>query len=149
MHTAKQFSIASVNKPGRLTAVLEAMRKEKVEIEALAVMDARHTLRFVPNEADAAAGALTAINVPYDMHDVLVVELPNQAGAYPHLCERLAAAHLEMDYSYSSCRPGKRAAMAVVKVNDLTKAQRLLSESNANGTKRKPVKRPPARRLAG
>ena len=145
MQIAKQFSVGAVNKPGRLGLVLEALRKEKVELVGLAIMDTsgRHALRFVPNDPQLASSALETVNVDFSTHDVLLVELPNQPGAYPHLCERLAAGHLEMDYSYVATRGSHRGGTAIVKVNDLAKAQRVLSEPNQNGhTKKLPRRRP-------
>ena len=48
--------------------------------------------------------------------------------------ERLAAEHLNIDCAYCSLNGGKKAkgaALAVIKVNDLAKAQRVLSENGA------------------
>ena len=39
MEIARQFSVALVNKPGRLAAVLTALSKEKVGIRTFTVMD--------------------------------------------------------------------------------------------------------------
>lgn len=147
MQTVKQFSVRSVNKPGRLTAVLEALSKEKVDLAGLAVTDDRHTLRFVPasNDAQRAEAALQQAGVHFETHDVLLVELPKQTGAYVHLCQRLAASHLEMDYTYAGGSGVRGTLAAIVKVNNLAKAQKVLSESAAsNGvaTKKLPRRRP-------
>ena len=76
--------------------------------------------------------------------DVLLVEIPSQPGGFRKICEKLAAEHLNIDYAYCSFNAGgkqKGGVLAVIKVNDLSKAQRLLSE---NGTARKkmPFRRP-------
>jgi hypothetical protein len=147
MQTAKQLSVSLVNKPGRLADVLMALSKGKVNIRALAVMDSgdRGTVRFVPDDDDAATAAkvLEKINVRFEGTDVLLVEIPSQPNGFRKVCERLAAEHLNIDYAYHSDNVGKAklGALAVVKVNDLAKAQRVLSE---NGTSRKkmPFRRP-------
>jgi hypothetical protein len=87
---------------------------------------------------------LDRISIRYDAADVLLVEIPSQSGGFRKICERLAAEHLNLDYAYCSFNGGKKAkggVLAVIKVNDLAKAQRLLSE---NGTTRKrlPFRRP-------
>jgi len=117
-----------------------------VELQALAVMDAgqRGALRFVPHDAEAAKAALERINVPFEMVDVLLVEISNQHGGFRNVCERLAAEHLSIDYAYCAFGGGhktKGGGLAVFKVNDRSKAQRVLS---ANGVSKKPQ---PFRRL--
>ena len=151
MQTAKQLSVSLVNKPGRLAAMMTALSKEKVNFRALAVMDSgeRGTVRFVPGEFDTAVEVLQGMNVHYDVADVLLVEVPSQAGAFRRICEKLAAEHLNIDYAYCSFAPSKGSKMgvlAVVRVNDLVKAQRVLSENGATTVSRTP--RRPGRRPA-
>ena len=145
MQTAKQLSVMLVNKPGRLAALLAALNKEKVNLRAFSVMDSRErgTLRFVPDDFSAATRVLEKINLRCDAADVLLVEVPNQSGAFRKICERLAAEHLNIDYAYCSWDSGRGAKgggmLAVIKVNDLAKAQRVLSE---NGTTTRRSSRP-------
>jgi hypothetical protein len=146
MQTAKQLSVTLVNKPGRLAATLAALHKEKVNVLALTVTESgeRGMLRFVPDDAALAASALETINVRYDLADVLLVEVAHQSGAFARICERLASEHLNIDYAYSSFTVSKKAkgGLAVVKVNDLAKASRVLS-SDVNGQRAKPGGRRP------
>ncbi len=143
MQTAKQLSVSLVNKPGRLADVLMALSKGKINFRALAVMDSgdRGTVRFVPDDVDAAMAVLEKINVRFDVAEVLLADIPSQPGGFRKVCERLAAEHLNIDYAYHSDSLAKGAALAVIRVNDLAKAQRILSE---NGTSRKkmPFRRP-------
>ena len=129
MQTAKQLSVSLVNKPGRLAGMMTALGKEKVNFLALSVMDSgeRGCVRFVPDNLDAAMQILQDLNVHYDAADVLLVEVPSQTGAFRKICEKLAGEHLNIDYAYCSFSPGKGSktgVFAVVKVNDLVKAQR-------------------------
>jgi hypothetical protein len=149
MQTAKQLSVSLVNKPGRLAAMLTALGKEKVNFRALSVMDSgdRGTVRFVPEDIDTAMEVLQGMNVHYDVADVLLVEIPSQNGAFRKICEKLAAEHLNIDYAYCSFAPSKGSKMgvlAVVRVNDLVKAQRVLGEtgSTVSRTPRRPGRRP-------
>jgi hypothetical protein len=146
MQMAKQLSVSLVNKPGRLADMLTALNKGKVNFRALAVMDSgeRGTVRFVPDDVQAAASVLERINIRYETADVLLVEISSQPGGFRKICEKLAAEHLNIDYAYCSFNGGGRqkgGVSAVIKVNDLAKAQRVLSE---NGTARKkmPFRRP-------
>jgi hypothetical protein len=145
MQMAKQLSVSLVNKPGRLADVLMALSKGKVNLRALVVMDSgeRGTVRFVPDDPDAAIAALEKLNVRVEGTDVLMVEIPSQPNGFPKVCERLAAEHLNIDYAYRSDSVGKAkgGAVAVIKVNDLAKAQRVLSINGA-GRKKLPFRRP-------
>lgn len=139
MQTAKQLSVSLVNKPGRLADMLAALNKGKVNFRALSVMDSgdRGTVRFVTDDVDAATTVLDKMNMRYEAADVLVVEVPSQAGAFRNICEKIAAEHLNIDYAYCSFNVGgkqKGGVSAVIRVNDLAKAQRVLGE---NGTVRK------------
>lgn len=147
MQTAKQLSVMLVNKPGRLAALLAALNKEKVNLRALCVMDSgeRGTLRFVPDDFAAAAEVLEKINIRFEASDVLLVEVPSQSGAFRRICERLAADHLNIDYAYCSFDSGggaKGGVVAVIKVNNLAKAQRVLSENGATTRRTRPGRRP-------
>jgi hypothetical protein len=117
-----------------------------VSFRALAVMDCgeRGTLRFVPDDAAVAEEVLENMSIRYDATDVLLVEMPNQPGGFRKVCERLAAEHLNIDYAYCAFDGAGRAKggmLAVIKVNDLAKAQRVLSE-NATVRKKMPFRRP-------
>jgi hypothetical protein len=142
MQTAKQLSVSLINKPGRLVDVLTALTRGKVTLRALTVMDAhdRGAIRLVPNNGDieAATKILDQMNVHHESADVLLVELPSHAGGFRRICEKLAAEHLNIDYAYCSFNGGGKpggGAVAIFKVNDLAKAQRVLGE-NGNGRKK-------------
>jgi len=144
METAKQISVSLVNKPGRLAALLSDLNKEKVNFRALAVMDSgeRGTLRFVPDDFAVATAVLERSSLRFDATEVLLIEIPQQPGGFRKICERLASGHLNIDYAYSSINGGgKSGSLAVFKLNDLTKAQRVLSE-NGTSRRKKPGRRP-------
>lgn len=147
MRTAIQLSVSLVNKPGRLADMLTALAKGKVNFQALSVMDSggRGTVRFVPDDTHSAVEVLDAMNVSYESAEVLLAEIPNQSGGFRKICERLASEHLNIDYAYCSLNCSKKAqggVLAVIKVNDLAKAQRLLSENGSAGRRRPPMRRP-------
>jgi hypothetical protein len=149
MQTAKQLSVSLVNKPGRLAAMMTTLSKEKVNFQALSVMDSgeRGTVRFVPDNLEAAMEVLQGLNVHYDVADVLLVDVPSQSGAFRKICEKLAAEHLNIDYAYCAFAAGKgskNGIFAVVRVNDLVKAQRVLGETGntVSRTPRRPGRRP-------
>jgi hypothetical protein len=138
METAKQVSVSLVNKPGRLSALLTALAKDKVSLRALAVMDSgdRGAVRFVPDDLPVAVAVLEKMNTRFEVADVLLVELPPQPGAFRRICERLASEHLNIDYAYCSFSRPKGGELAVVRVNDLAKAQKVLAENGTTSRRR-------------
>lgn len=147
MRVSKQLSVTLVNKPGRLANVLSDLTKEKVSCVALSVMNAgdRGTLRIVPDDLDAATEVLEKNNIRFEATDVLLAPISAQNGAITKVCERLAAEHLNIDYVYcalGSQGRGKGAGVVVIKVNDLAKAQRVLSENVAPARRKLPTRRP-------
>ena len=147
MQTSKQLSVTLVNKPGRLANVLSALTKEKVNCLAMSVMNTgdRGTLRIVPDDVNAATEVLEKMNIRFELADVLLAPVPSQNGALSKVCERLAAEHMNIDYVYcalGSHGKSKGGGLVVIKVNDLAKAGRILSE-NGGATRRKlPGRRP-------
>lgn len=147
METAKQVSVKLVNKPGRLAQLLDSLAKAKVRCRALVVMDSgdRGTVRFVPADSDRAIKVVEQLNVPYEVADVLLVDIPKQPGGFRKICEKLAEHHLNIDYAYHSFGNEvgqKGGGIAVIKVNDLNKAQRVLSNNETAGKQRASVRRP-------
>jgi hypothetical protein len=146
METAKQLSVSLVNKPGRLAAMLAGLSKGKVALRALAVMDSgdRGTVRFVPNDFASAVSVLKTLGISHQATNVLLVDVPRQVGAFRSVCERLAADHLNIDYAYSSfSEGGVKGGLAVIKVNNIPKAQQVLAENGASSAR----KQFPTRRL--
>jgi hypothetical protein len=149
MRTAKQLSVPLVNRPGRLAAVLESLAKEKAHALALSVMDTgtQATLRLIPDDLDAAVSALKMAGVKFVADDVLLLEANHRTGGMQKICRRLAEEHLNIDYVYAAlgASGNKTSNLVVIRVNDLAKAQRVLSESaspNGERPKKRPTRRP-------
>jgi hypothetical protein len=149
MRTGKQLSVPLANRPGRLSAVLAAMAKEKVRVDAFCVMDSdtHSVLRFVPDNVEKAGRALASINLEFETTEVLLVELNGQTGGMPRVCQRLADEKMNIDYTYGSVtgRGAKGGGLGVIRVNDLVKAQRILSEGARAGLakpKKRSIRRP-------
>src|SRR5207237_10187879 len=104
VETTKQITVFLENKPGRLANVLAALANEKVNITALSVMDKHEhsVLRLVADDPAGATQVIKALNTQCTEAEVLLVELKNQPGALSHVCEVLAAEHINIDYAYCS-----------------------------------------------
>jgi len=131
MEKATQFSIFLANKAGVLSKIFRQCAGAKVNITALAMMDAAEhgVLRMVTNNADEARRVLSSLNLPVTETDCLCVTLSNRPGAVADICEKLAAAHINVSYLY--CTTGAKGGKTVVimKVPDIKKAIKKLEET--------------------
>jgi hypothetical protein len=142
--TTKQITVFLENKPGRLANVLSELARQKVNVTALSVMD-RHehgVLRLVTDDPAKTTQVISSLNTPYTEAEVLLVELRNQPGALAHVCEVLAAEHIQIDYAYCSSGGRNGKVYGIFKVSNAEKATRVLSESPNNSQKRGLGRRP-------
>src|SRR5262249_26272396 len=144
MQTTKQVSVFLENKPGRLAKVLRALEKQKINVTGMTVMDSHEhsVLRLVTNDEAQTAAVLKDLDTRFTTTEVLLVELRNQPGALAHLCEQLAAEHINIDYCYCSSGGRNGKVFGIFKVSNLDKAQRVLAGAAGNSAKRRFEKRP-------
>jgi hypothetical protein len=142
--TSKQISVSFENKPGRLANVLLALAREKVNLVAMTVMDSHEhsVLRFVTEDGPKSIQVLRALSTPHTETDVVMVELRNQPGALAHICEMLAAEHVNIDYAYCSAGGRNGRTYGIFKVSNTEKALRVLGEGANNTHRRRLEKRP-------
>jgi len=140
-----QFSIFLANKPGVLAAVTGAMAKAKINVMALTLMDSMEhgVLRVVTDDAEESRKVLGRTHDRWTETDVIVLELSNEPGAFAHVAQVLADAHINISYAYcTGGAPGGRTT-AVFKVADLKKAQKVLEQSHPHDRKAAPNIKPP------
>ena len=139
----KQITVFLENKPGRLATVLSQLAHARVNIVALSVMDKteRGVLRLVTENGTKAGQIIQGLNTPVTETDVLLVELRNQPGALAHVCEVLAADHINIEYAYCSSGGRNGKVFGIFKVSNVDKATRVLSESpNSRRLERRPMR---------
>lgn len=150
MHLETQFSIFMVNKPGVLAQLLNVLAQEKINIVAMTMMDSveHGVMRLVGQKSDVIRQTLQRLNMQFSETQVLCVNLPNHAGAFADVTNKLAVSHTNISYAY--CTAGARGGRttAVLKVADVKKAIKVLEgHADTNHTKaKKAVRRSPAAR---
>ena len=135
MRVERQFSVFLVNKPGVLAQVMTALAKGKVDVLALTLVDSSEhgVLRIVCDDPPAARKVLSRISDQFTETEVLVVELTNQPGAFAGAAEKLAGAHVNINYAYcTGGAPGGRMT-AIFKVADMNKALKVLAPARHEG----------------
>jgi len=135
MEFAPEVTARLENKPGRLAKICSALAHEKIDIRALAVMDAgdRSVLRLVTDRADEVRRVLTGLGVESKTDNVLAVEMDNRTGALARVIERLAEEHINVEYAYvSTAGPGR--ALGIFHTDNPKKAQQVLAAQAASGS---------------
>ena len=150
MRVETQFSIFLVNKPGVLAQVTSALAKAKVNMIAMTLVDSSEhgVLRIVcTDEAGKVRRVLAKAHDQFTETDVLALDISNKPGVFAAVADKLAAAHININYAY--CTGGARGGKttAIFKVADLKKALRALKPTRgARKGARAPVKASPRRR---
>jgi hypothetical protein len=144
MEITKQISVFFENKPGRLANVLSALARDKVNLLALSVMDSHEhsVLRLVPDSVAKTRQVMKALSIPFTETDVMVLELRHQPGALAHICESLAAEHVNIDYAYCSAGGRNGKTLGVFKVANAEKSMRILNNSPNSSARRRMGRRP-------
>ena len=149
MQIQTQFSVYLINKPGVLAAVTGALAKAKVNIIALALMDAGEhgALRIVCDDHETTREVLGKTHDRWTEAEVLTLEMVNKPGAFAGIARDLALAHVNITYAYCSGGASGGRTTAVFKVSDMKKAQKVLAAiKHTRKTSGSPLKPPPTRK---
>lgn len=128
MRSMTQFSVFLVNKPGVLSQVCRELGKAKINIVALAMMDAveHGVFRLIVEDPERARPVLSHLNIPMTETEVLVVPMANRPGALADICEKLNAAHVNISYMYCTTGAAGGRTLGTFKVPNIKKAIRVI-----------------------
>lgn len=149
MKVRKQFSVFMVNKPGVLAKALGRFAQAKINIIAMTMTDSMEhgVMRIVPQDPKKARVVLAELNMPCSEVDVLCVTLSNRPGALAEIAEKLARHHINIAYAYCTAGAKGGKTTGVLKVADVKKAEKILTQPGpARGKSRPTIRRPPASR---
>ena len=116
-----QMSVFLDNRPGTLARTCQALARAKINILALSILDTvdHAMVRMVVDRPQEAEQVLSKLHAMVQRRDVLVMDLPNEAGALADIAERLAAAGINIEYAYCTATPAHRGGALVLRTNDL------------------------------
>lgn len=136
MKVEKQLSVFLASKPRVLAEVCQELAQAKINIRAMSMMDSveHGVLRIVPGDAAIARKVLHRLGLQVQETDVLCVTLPNRPGVMADLLIRLASANLKLSYAYVTAGATGGKTIAVLKVNNIAKAQRAM-ENRKSGAR--------------
>ena len=125
-----QLSVFAENKPGGLRAMTQQLAEAGIDIRALSLADTQEygVVRMIVSDIERARAILSEKNFLISVTPVAAVALPDEPGALARAIAILCEAELNVEYLYAFVAPGTYAC-AILRVMDVEKAEKLLSEN--------------------
>jgi hypothetical protein len=126
--TVKQLSLFLENKPGTLANVCRALGKANISIFALSVSDGvdHAVVRMVVDDPDKALHLLGDHGVLVLDREVLMLDAKNRPGELASIARSLADHKINIEYAYTATPPGADKGVLILRVDQMTKAARVL-----------------------
>lgn len=125
----KQLSVFVENQPGRLVAILEVLAKKQISIRALSISETGEfgIIRMILDNTEEGLEALRQAGFVARTDWLLCAEIPDVPGGLMNsVAAPLAKAGINLEYFYAYIEPSADKAIAVLKTNDIEKAERVL-----------------------
>lgn len=125
----KQVSVFLENRPGRLMEMLKVFAENGIDIRALSIADTTDfgIARMVLSDTNKALLALAENGFTASTTDVLQVSVPDKPGGLLEaVAMPLAREGINVEYVYAFVESPQEAAMVVLKVSDMNRAEEIL-----------------------
>ncbi len=127
----KQLSVFVENKIGRLSAVLNVLKENDIDISALSLADTSEygILRLVVDKPDEALTALKESGVMVKCTQVIAAAMDDAPGGLAHLLELLSDANVGIEYMYAFIGKAEGKAWTVLRVDDIDMATEIFEKN--------------------
>jgi len=127
----RQISVALKNEPGQLATVCRLLAEQRVNIDALSILDnvEQGVIRILTNDSALTREVLTNHGCYVIEADVLEVELSNHPGTLAEVARRLAVSGINIEYAYGTESTTGDGMRVCFKVSDPARAAVLLQEA--------------------
>lgn len=128
----KQISVFLENRPGTLSEVLEILGVHGINIRAMAVADTNDfgILRLIVNDPDHVEKVLRDANYAVKVTPVLAMKIIDHPGGLLEELQKLTSCGINIEYVYAFATSSPDGARVVLKVDDLEKANKIVSKDN-------------------
>lgn len=129
MQITTQLAIFLENRPGTLARVCDALAAAKINIYAITVSDTidHSVIRLVVNDPRKALLLFEEHNTLVVEDEVLMVDGDNKPGSLARICDRLAAARINIEYCYCATSPDSKKGLMILRASDPRKALKVLN----------------------
>lgn len=125
----KQLSVFIENQTGRLVAMLEVLAQKQISIRALSISETEEfgIVRLILTSPQEGLEALRQAGFTTRMDEILSAEIPDvPGGLLDGVAKPLANAGVSLKYFYAYIEPAMGKAVAVLKTDDIDKAEEVL-----------------------
>ncbi len=129
MHITKQLAVFLENRPGTLARVCDALTEQKINIYAISTSDTvdHSVVRMVVSDYQKALQIFEERGTLAVEDDVLMVEGRNTPGTLAKIAHKLAAAKINIEYTYCATPPDAKKGLLILRVRDAGKALKVLN----------------------
>ena len=132
--SVKQISVFLENKSGRLADVTRVLGEGGVNLRAITIADTADfgILRLIADDPDKALQILEGGGFTAKVTEVLAVEVPDTPGGLAKAMMLFSKNDVNIEYLYASLEHTQQKAVIVFKVEELTRGEKVLAESDMN-----------------
>lgn len=124
----RQISVFIENKPGRISAALDALAANKIDISALSFADATDygVLRLIVDDSEKARDVLSASGVVVRITHVIALAMDDAPGGAGGIMRTLANNNINVNYLYAFVGKVSGKAIIVIRADDNKIAEEIL-----------------------
>lgn len=139
----KQLSVFLENKKGRLAAVMSELAGHNIDVSALSLADTTDfgVLRLIVNRPEEAKRVLTDSGVTVRITDMVATVMADRPGGAAEVVSLLSDADIAIEYMYACTGRVGGKALVVMRVDDIEKAEAILSAGGFSAEKPEDVYR--------
>ena len=133
----EQISVFIENKEGRLSAIANVLAENQIDVSALSLADTEDygVLRMIVCNPKKAKEVLAKSGVVCKITDVLAVAIDDRPGGFSKALGVLSENGVSVKYMYASTSHEKGKAIMILSVDEVKKAEEILSVNELNAVK--------------
>ena len=128
---AKQLTVFIENTSGRLSEVLDVLKKNNVKILSLSLADTTEfgLLRLIVDNAALGKEKLIENGFSSLLSDVSIIQIPHKVGSLQNLLKVIDDNKVNIEYMYGLSKEADK-AYVVLKASDINKVDSILAQNN-------------------
>lgn len=136
----QQISVFVENKPGTMGEVLTVLKEKNINLRALSLADTADfgIIRLIVKEPEKVGAFLREADFTVKTTPVLAIKVPDDPGGLFEQVQKLSSAGINIEYMYAFAANGGSEARVVLKVDDLDRAELLISGEKTSDTAQTP-----------
>ena len=137
----KQLSVFLENRAGRVNTLLEILKENDINILSMTIADTGEfgVVRMITDDIKKALNALNDAGMLVSETRVIAIEVLDEAGGLYDATKLLSENDINIEYMYSAVRSAQGRAVIIMRVDDISKAEKIISE-HENGVRLTQIK---------